>query len=462
MLHRIGKTAGVRETRYSPVRLLPRPVVAIAAIAVALTAVACLGETAPDHWDVVLTVGYAAASDGNELIAQLTGEGLFRTGPDGRPEPLLAEKVTIGDAGTTLLVELRQDVSFHDGSPLTPADVKTSLDRVRARRDRRYPLLRYIESIEIQGANRLAIRLSRPSAQLVLFELGVRIEKTVDEGRSVGTGPFRLDTPSDTSGEEDTTLRVNPYYYRGIPAIDVVRLVVYQRLRTAWAALMRSEIDFLLEVPTLSREFVDANSEVRVFSRRSVYASALVFNTRRPPFDDRQVRVALSHAIDRDAIVDGAFRGHAEVASAVWPEHWVYNGEERRYPHDPIYAVRLLGELGFERPSSIGLPAEGDKSRLRFEGLVGFDRPAFERIALLIQRQLRQVGVEMNIDAKLFSDVETQLATSPDSWDAGPVATQHGPQSGTAAHLLALVTAARGLRLHRRRRRTRGAPLIGV
>ena len=377
----------------------------------ALTAAACLGG-APDQGDVVLSVGYAAASEGNELIAQLTGEGLLRTGPDGRPELLLAEKVTIGDAGTTLVVELRQDVSFHDGSPLRAADVKTSLDRVRG--DQQRPLLGDIESIETQGPHSLVIRLSRRSAQLVQFELGVRIEKTVDEGRAVGTGPFQLET----LGEEDTTLRVNPYYHRGIPVIDVVRLKSYPTHRTAWAALMRSEIDFLLEVPTLSREFVDANSGVRVFSHRSPYAFALVFNTRRPPFDHRQVRVALSHAVDRDAIVAGAFRGHAEVASGVWPEHWVYNGEDRRYPHDPTEADRRLAQLGFERPSSIDLPADGFESRLRFEALVGYDQPPFERIALLIQRQLRQVGVEMNIDAKPFRDVETQLGTRPDSWDA--------------------------------------------
>ena len=57
-------------------------------------------------------------------------------------------------------------------------------------------------------------------------------------------------------------------------------------------------------------------------------------------------------------------------------------------------------------------------SRLRFETRVGFDQAQVERTSLLLQRQLRQVGVEMEIDAKPFVEVGTQIGTRPDSWDA--------------------------------------------
>ena len=414
MVHGIGTTAGVRGARCAPVRLLPRPAAAIAAIAVVLTTAACGPGSTPEPGEVVLSVGYAAAAERrDEVIAVLTGEGLLRTGPDGHLEPLLAESWRIDDTGTTILVNLRQDVSFHDGSPMTAADVKTSLDRVRG--DPRRPLLGDIESIEAQGAHRVSIRLAHPSARLVLFELGVRIEKRASEGRAVGTGPFRVVAGGEN---EDTTLRMNPYYHRGTPLIDEVRLKGYPTLRTAWAAMMRSEIDLLYDVPIVSREFVDADSTVWVSALESPYAFALVFNTRRPLFDDPRLRVALSHAIDREAIIEGVFRGHASVASGIWPKHWVYGGVDLARRHDPKHADRLLTELGFERPSSIDPPAGKHSSRLRFETLVGFDQAQVERIALLLQRQLRQVGVEMEIDAKPFVEVDTQIFTRPDSWDA--------------------------------------------
>ncbi len=415
MVHGIGMAAGVWGPRRSPTRPpLGLAAAVIAAIAVPLVT-ACGPGDALERGEVMLSIGYAASTERHdEVISVLTGEGLFRTSPDGHLEPLLAESWEIDDAGTTILVNLRQDVSFHDGSTMTAADVKASLDRDRERGDPRRPLLGDIESIEAQGAHRVAIRLARRSAQLVLFELGVRIEKRAGEGRTVGTGPFQVVA---RGGNEDTTLRANPYYYQGSPLIDEVRIITYPTLRTAWAAMMRSEIDFLFNVPIEAREFVEADSSVRVFSRDTPYAYALLFNTRRPPFDDRRVRVALSHAIDREAIIESAFRGHGSVASGIWPAHWVYGGVERTYEYAPMRADWQLSEIGFENPG----PSEGGStdefpSRLRFQILVGIDQARFEPIALLVQRQLRQIGVEMEIDARPFAEVDAQLRG--DSWDA--------------------------------------------
>ena len=417
MVHGIGMSAGARGARCSPVRLLRLPwlwlSVAIATIVVVVTTAACGRGSTPERGRVALSVGYAAAAERNdEVIAVLAGEGLVRTSPDGHLEPLLAESWTIADAGTTVLINLQQDVSFHDGSRMTAADVKASLDQVRS--DPRRPMLGDIESIETPGPHSVLIRLARPSAQLVLFELGVRIEKRTGEGLTVGTGPFRV---AARGGNEETTLLANPHYHRGAPLIDEVHLKEYPTLRTAWAAMMRSEIDLLYDVPIVSREFVDADSSVRVSALESPYAFALVFNTREPPFDDPRLRVALSHAIDREAIIEDAFRGHASVASGIWREHWVYGGVDRRYRHDPKRANRLLRELGLERPSSVDATGEFP-SRLRFECLVGVNQAQHERTALLLQRQLRRVGVEMEIVAKPFEEVEYEIGTGPDSWGA--------------------------------------------
>ena len=151
---------------------------------------------------------------------------------------------------------------------------------------------------------------------------------------------------------DETTLRANPHYHQGRAEIDTVRIKTYSTLRTAWAAMMRSEIDFLFNVPIEAREFVEADSNVRVFSSDTPYAYALVFNTRRPPLDDRRVRVALSYAVDREAIVERTFRGHSSVASGIWPSHWVYDGVELTYDYDPREAVRQLSGIGLQDPVS--------------------------------------------------------------------------------------------------------------
>ena len=414
--------AGVRGAGGSSVRLLHRSTTSIAALAVALVA-ACSPGVAPERAEIVLTVGYAAPTEAgvatatglDQLIDQLTREALFRSGPDGRVEPWLAETWSADDDGTAVTVVLRRDAVFHDGSPVTSHDVKASLDRMRVSPPRiaRNPVLGDIESIGIEGPHRLVISLTRPSAQLLPYGLGNLFEKLGPKGQHIATGPFVVESSSD----EETTLRANRNYYQGRSEIDTVRIKTYPTLRMAWAAMMRSEIDLLFNVPIEAREFVETDSSVRVFSRDTPYAYALMFNTRHPPFDDPRVRVALSRAIDREAIIDSAFRGHSSVASGIWATHWAYDGVELTYDYDPRRADRELSELGFQRP----VPADRDSkkgfsSRLHFEVLVGVDQTRFEPIALLVQKQFRQIGVEMGVDALPFAEVEAQMYA--DSWDA--------------------------------------------
>ena len=413
-------TRGVRGAGSVPVRLLPRTTASIATLAVALAA-ACGPGAPPERAERVLSVGYAAPSEAGVatglgvLIDQLTRERLFRSGPDGRVEPMLAKTWSVDGDGTAVTVVLRRDVVFHDGSPVTSDDVKTSLDRVRVSPPRiaRNPVLGDIESIETDGPHRVVINLARSSEQLQLLGLGNRIEKPGPEGQRIATGPFIVESTTDN----ETTLRANPYYRQGRSQIDTVRMITYPTLRTAWAAMMRSEVDFLFDVPIEAREFVEADSSVRVFSRATPYAYALVFNTRRPPFDDPRVRVALSYAIDREAILESTFRGYGSVASGIWPSHWVYGGVDLTYGYDPRRADRLLAKIGLTRPAPDGEgPADAFPSRLHFEALVSVDQPRFEPIALMVQKQLRQIGVDMATDARPFAEVNTQVRG--DSWDA--------------------------------------------
>ena len=420
MRHQDGVAAGILETAGPPGRRRRRPAAPIAVLALVLAA-ACHSSVPAERAAVLLSVGYAAPAEAgaaaglDQLIDQLTREGLVRSDPNGHLEPMLAAAWTVNGTGTAVSVDLRPDVTFHDGSPMTATDVKASLDRLRVdpRTIGPNPVLGDIESIEAPEPHRVVIRLARPSAQLLLFELGVRIEKLGSDGRRVATGPFFVESVD----VEETTLRANPHYYQGRVEIDTVRVKTYPTIRAAWAALMRSEIDFLFDVPIEAREFVAANSDVRVFSRATPYAYALVLNTRRPPFDDQRVRVALSYGIDRDAIITRGFRGYGAVASGIWPSHWVYGGVNLTYGYDPQRADRRLSEIGFPRPApGAAHRATAFPSRLGFAALVSLDQTRLEPTALLLQKQFRQLGVDMAIDAKPFAEIAVQI--HGDAWDA--------------------------------------------
>ena len=415
----MNTAAGARGAGRSPLHVSRGPSAATAVLAAgAVTLAACSGSNRPEPAEVVLSIGYAGPAEAgvatglDQLIGRLTREGLVLTGPDGRVEPILAKSWSV-DAGKTIVLTLRKDVVFHDGSPMTAEDVKASLDRSRAnpRTVTANPMIGDIESVEATDPHRIVINLARPSAQLVMFNLSVGVEKQGPNDEPVGTGPFFVESTS----ADETTLRANPHY-RTRSEIDAVRIRTYPTLRTAWAAMMRSEIDFLFNVPIEARDFVEADPNVRVFSSDTPYAYALVFNTRRPPFDDPRVRVALSRAVDREAIIDSTFQGHSSVASGLWTSHWVYNGVELTYDYEPRVALRQLRAISQPRAVSADRRPTGLPTLLEFEVLVGTDLARIEPMALMMQRQLRQIGVDMAIDAKPFGAVAQQIRG--DTWDA--------------------------------------------
>ena len=265
-----------------------------------------------------LFIGYASPSGQNELLLQLTTEGLLQTRPDGRHEPRLAASWSMESQGRVITIRLRQGVTFHDGTLLDAGGVKNFLDGARTdrRQLRDHPGLSDIETIEALSPDLLRIHLRQPTPFL-LDDLAIRIERRVD-GRLIGTGPFALQDQSEGS----LTLAANPTYHGGHPLIDQVTVKTYPTVRTAWAAMMRGEIDFLFDVPVEAREFVEAESSVDLFMTERPYAHALVFNVQGDVVGSTQVRRALNYAVDRQFVIEHALRGDGRPASGIWPSHW--------------------------------------------------------------------------------------------------------------------------------------------
>jgi peptide/nickel transport system substrate-binding protein len=378
----------------APVRLV------VIAVGVCAALVGCRSPSTPRQAapNVVLTIGVplrtASANMGaGQLATTLNGEGLVRSNRDGRPLDLLAAKWTVSPDGLTIAFTLKPHVRFHDGSLLTAAIAKASLDRSRTEDGQlaHYPFLRDIERVETTRDNGLIIRLHSPSA--LLFEnLDVPITRTLD-GREVSPGPF-----FPVASGKELSVRANPHYQRGKPPIDVIRFKTYDALRPAWAALMRGEIDFLYDVGPESRPFVEQETSVRVYPYQRAFGTALVPNLRRPMFQSAAVRRALSLAIDRRGIIDRAFHGRGAPSNGLWPRHWVYRGRLTDPAYDPARADALLTANGYGRPDVARATAGRMPSRLRFTCLVPPQYGPLERVALMIQHQLHAIDVDMQIE----------------------------------------------------------------
>ena len=338
---------------------------------------------------VALPPGGLATIGLRELVKGLYAETLLLSDRNGSTRPRLCEKWEWLEGGTILKLTLRQGISFHDGSPLD-AETAAGLLRQKFAAEIYTFTYRSVTRIEVLDERTLQIRLARPEALLLEDLTDARMMKE----DAVGTGPFVIDGPIT---DEAATLRAFRGYYPEPPQVERLEIKRYASLRGAWSAMMRGEINTLYEVSREAAPFVEAESSVRTYPLLRPYVYSVVFNARHPVLARPAVRQALSYAVDRDAIVRDVMGGRGERADGpVWKYHWAYSTAHRTYDYNPDLARLKLDAAG------LPLRQHGDgqmPSRFRFTCLIMGDDSRFERIALVLQKQLYDVGVDMQIEA---------------------------------------------------------------
>lgn len=331
-----------------------------AAIAAGLAVVAGIADTAtaqardsltigvtlePPHLDP--TAGAAAAID--ETVYANLFEGLTRIDENGVVRPQLAKSWTVSEDGLTYTFKLKSGVTFHDGTSFDAADVVFSFDRLGAEDSVNAQKARFaaIERVEAVDPLTVKMTLSRPDGGL-LFNLGwgdavIVAPESADTNktRPVGTGPFRFsrwvkgDRVELVAVSDENPIQTATFRFMSDPAAQV-------------AALQAGDIDAVtnLNAPEAVLAF-QANPDFEVAIGTTEGETILSINNARPPLDDVRVRRAIAHAIDRQAIIDGAMFGFGTpIGSHFAPHHPAYVDLTGVYPHDPDRARALLAEAG--------------------------------------------------------------------------------------------------------------------
>jgi peptide/nickel transport system substrate-binding protein len=333
-----------------------------------------------------LRIGIRGSEEAPKVLREsLFAEPLIAVDPQGRPVERVANAWAWDKDGLTLRVGLRPGVLFHDGSrvtaPIVAAILRQQLDTSG---------FEAVDHIDSPDDRSVVFKLKRPDAFLIETLAGALIADK--NKRNVGTGPFRILT-------EKPVLEAVKFsgYYRGAPGIERIKVLPFESQRAAWAALMRGEVDMVQEVNRDSVEFLEGATRISVYSSLQPFYIPLVFNLRHPILKQVEVRRALSEAIDRVEIVNQAMGGKGQVADdPVWPSHWAYNPAARRYGYNPGAARLRLDAAGL-RVHPGRHPGEM-ASRFRIRCLFWDRDPQFERIALLLQRQLAAVGVDLVLE----------------------------------------------------------------
>ena len=336
------------------------------------------------------------------VAATLSEEGLTFRASDGRPRPRIAESWTSSTDGLTWRFKLKEGVTFHDGSPVDATQVVAALRTAIGNRTRLglYPGLGDIRTIERVTSSEIEIRLRRRSSFL-LEDLDYPILRVTDDKKVIATGAFRTvaSSPSEIAMERHDT------YHQGKPQIERVIIRAYPTLRTAWASLMRGEIDVLYDVSRDAVEFIGA-SDVALYSYLRHYVYVIAFNSANSTLASTPVRRALNAAVDRDALIKGVLKGQGVAASGpLWPHHWAYDSSLPGYAFDPSLAGATLDASGLKLKQR----SDGHQTRFSFTCLIPENWVAWERIALEVQKQLYDLGVDMQLRLLTAEEYDKRL-----------------------------------------------------
>ncbi len=297
----------------------------------------------PNSWDMI--------------FFRLVYDQLIMLDEQGDLAPLLATSWEFVDGDTALVLELRDDVTFTDGTPFDAEAVKANLDRAKNLEASAIKgQLARVESVEATDEFTVRINLNGPGGDLPsLFtdRLGSMISPAAFDNADLDQKPVGSGMATLTEyipGQVSRYDRNEEYWDPEAAKAAHYEIIVQTSTTTRFNMLQTGQAELTYLDPSQAEQVKGAG--LNSAPSKSLSIMSVNMNVGKPPFDDYRVRQAMQHAIDRQAIVDGVFFGLGEpVAQYMPPDYWAYDPEvtpdDAEYGYDPEKAKQLLAEAGY-------------------------------------------------------------------------------------------------------------------
>ncbi|MFC8869436.1 ABC transporter substrate-binding protein [Streptomyces sp. NPDC057148] len=389
----------------------------------------------------VLTVAVAQSVDSlspflavrllSTSIHRLTYEYLTNYDPeDNHVIPGLATEWKSSPDKLTWTYTIRSDSKWSDGEQATAEDAAWTFNKMMTddgAATANGSFVANFEQVTAPSPTQLVIRLKKPQATMTALDVPV-VPKHVwekvgdfskfnndDDFPIVGNGPFVL---TDYKPDSYVRLEANNDFWRGAPKFDELVFRYYKDQDAAVAALRKGEVSFVAGSPSLTPAQAaslkeDENIHVNDAPGRRFYALATNPGARakdgtkigdgHPSLLDQRVRHALFLAVDREAIVDKVFQGHAVKGEGYIPprfsQYFFEPSAERELAYDPAQAARLLDEAGY-RKNTDGKRVGKDGEPLNYRVLCHATDPNDKAVGKYLQEWWGELGISMTLDCR--------------------------------------------------------------
>ncbi|RNB91219.1 ABC transporter substrate-binding protein [Brevibacillus fluminis] len=408
-------------------------------LSVTLLLAACSGTTGtkPSGTEPSASPGKAEATTGGTLVIaapvepdtldpQITTwldntnnqpyDSLLSRDMQGKLVPHLAESWQVSDDGKVWTLVLRKDVKFQSsGAPMTAESVKASIERfvsISPSKDLAGP----IDKIEAPDANTVKIYFKEPFAPFAnmlvsSFLTPLDPERLKEKGDKFGeaplaTGPFmnpEVKRGASVSYVKNPDYNWGPLYAdnKGAPYVDKIVFRFLKDDDTRILEFKKGTINILQEVPSTYVKELEAIPGTKIEKSLEQGMRYLGFNNQKEIFKDVRIKQAIAMAVDRDPIVQVALAGFAKPNFGPLPptipgySEKIENMAKEMYAHNVDKAKQLLAEAGYTDSNGDGI-VEKDGKPLSLELLLPAD-PALQRVAQILQAQLKEIGVDIKI-----------------------------------------------------------------
>ncbi|PKR85760.1 ABC transporter substrate-binding protein [Heyndrickxia camelliae] len=320
----------------------------------------------------------AAVTDGESLIvAEQIFETLVKFNKETTEiEPSLAKSWEISPDGKTYTFELEQGVKFQDGTDFNADAVVKNFDRWANGNVDKFPYYQsqfggykgeptaVIKEVKALDTYKVQFTLFRAQApflkNLAMTPFSISSPAAIDKWgdkyieHPVGTGPFKFE--SWKRDDSITVVKNDKYWQKGLPKVDKVILKVIKDNSARLNALIKGDVDLIDGLNPSDAEKVTSDKNLQLFKRPSMNIGYLGFNVKKKPFDNPKVRIALSHAVNKEALIQNFYGGSAIPAkNPIPPSIGGYNDDIQDYDFNLDEAKKLLAEAGYKDGFSVDL-----------------------------------------------------------------------------------------------------------